>query len=94
MRRKHIHNYLKRCRKECGLSQKEVARILGLESSSMISRWEKGVSLPETLNALKMAAIYQTTVDYVFEDLRLNIQDELSERTAAVLHMSGRRQHV
>ena len=80
-KRKRIHNYLKRCRRERGLTQQEVARILGLESSSMISRWEKGICLPETLNALRMAILYDTTVDYVYEDLRLELQDKLSLRT-------------
>lgn len=85
MRRRRIHNYLKRCRKERGLTQKEVARILGLESTSMISRWEKGVCLADTLNALKIAALYQTTVDYVYEDLRSDVLDELSERADLLL---------
>lgn len=85
MRRKRIHNYLKRCRKEKGLTQGEVAFILGLESSSMISRWEKGVSLPETLNALKMAAIYDTTVDFLYEDARLDMLDGLSKRAHALI---------
>ena len=85
MRHKRIHNYLRRCRKEKGLTQKEVAYILGLESSSMISRWEKGVSLPETLNALKMAALYQTTVDFVYEDLRYAVQDEFSKRAKSII---------
>ena len=84
MKRRRIHNYLRRCRKARGLTQTEVAYILGLESSSMISRWEKGVSLPETLNALKIAAIYDTTVDFLYEDIRLALLDELSPRTDAV----------
>lgn len=55
----------------------------------MISRWEKGITLPETLNALRMAALYQTTVDYVYEDLRLDMLDELSKRAGAVLEKVG-----
>ncbi len=89
MRHKRIHNYLKRCRKQHGLTQRQVADIMGLESSSMISRWEKGLSLPETHNALKMAAIYKTTVDFVYQDLRLDMQDELSERIEAVTKTRG-----
>lgn len=79
-KRKRIHNYLRRCRKEKGLTQGDVAYILGLQSASLVSRWEKGFSLPETLNALKMAAIYDTTVDYLYEDVRLDMQDELNAR--------------
>lgn len=89
MRRKRIHNYLKRCRREKGLTQAEVAYILGLQSGSIVSRWEKGVSLPETLNALKMAAIYDTTVDYLYEDARLDMLDEMSRRAGTLLKIGA-----
>lgn len=89
MRRKRINNYLRRCRKARGLTQKEVADILGLESSAMISRWEKGVSLPETHNAIRLSVIYQTTVDFIFEELRYAIRDKLSQRVNAVLKAKG-----
>jgi transcriptional regulator with XRE-family HTH domain len=73
------HNNLRRFRREKGLSQKQVARILGLKSSAMISRWEKGLVMPETLNALKMAALYHSSVDVIFGDLRLALANELAE---------------
>lgn len=85
MRRRRVHNYLRRCRKAQGLTQKDVAAILGLESSAMISRWEKGVCIPETVNLLRMAVIYQTTVDFVYEDLRLALTGELAPKMRRVL---------
>lgn len=85
MRRRRIHNYLRRCRKAQGLTQRDVAAILGLESSAMISRWEKGACIPETVNLFKMAVIYQTTVDFVYEDLRLALSDELAPKMRTVL---------
>lgn len=51
----------------------------------MISRWEKGVSVPETHNALKMAVLYHTTVDHIFEGLRCSLEIELSDRANAVV---------
>jgi transcriptional regulator with XRE-family HTH domain len=88
---KRIHNYLRRCRKQRGLKQKDVADILGLVSASMISRWEKGLSLPETHNALRMAALYHTTVDFIYQDLRLDMQDELDARLDALKTRGGGR---
>lgn len=85
MRRKRNHNYLRRCRKARGFTQKEVAWILGLESSSMISRWEKGVSLPETINAIKICVIYETTIDFIFQELRDDLVEQMAERLDAVL---------
>ena len=85
MRRKRIHNYLRRCRKAQGFTQKEVAWILRLRSSSMISRWEKGISIPETINALKLAALYNTTVDCVYEDVRNDAWDKFAPRAERVV---------
>lgn len=89
MRRKRNHNYLRRCRKARGFTQKEVAWILGLESSSMISRWEKGVSLPETINAIKICIIYETTVDFVFQELRDAVVEQVAKRLNSVLQTKG-----
>lgn len=55
----------------------------------MISRWEKGVSVPETHNALKMAVLYHTTVDHIFEGLRYALAGELSERAKGALDTEG-----
>ena len=64
-----INNCLRKYRKVRGLKQKDVAKILGFKSTSMISRWENGVSLPSTQNLLKMAVLYRTIVDALFIDL-------------------------
>jgi transcriptional regulator with XRE-family HTH domain len=77
---KNIPNCLRKYRKERGLKQKEVAEILGLKSISMISRWEKGICLPETLNLFKLAIIYRTMVDALFIDLMKSLKDELHKR--------------
>jgi transcriptional regulator with XRE-family HTH domain len=77
---KNIPNCLRKYRKERGLKQKEVAEILGLKSTSMISRWEKGICLPETLNLFKLAIIYRTMVDALFIDLIKSLKDELHKR--------------
>ena len=85
MQQRRYHNYLRRFRRERCLTQKEVARILGLHNSAMVSRWEKGSVLPETLNALKMAALYRTSVDVIYSDLRLSVIDDLLQMEKVVL---------
>lgn len=74
---RHMPNSLRRYRRIRGLKQKEVAKILGLQSASIISRWEKGQSMPNTLNAFKLALIYRTMVDALFIDLSRSLKDEL-----------------
>jgi len=75
--RKPVVNSLRRYRKARGLQQKEVARILGLKSTSLISRWENGLCLPKPLNMFKLAVLYRTMVDALFIDLRTLLKDEI-----------------
>lgn len=68
-----------------GLKQKDVANILGLKGTSMISRWEKGVCLPELLNSLKLALLYRTMIDALYIDLVREMREELRSREEEVL---------
>ena len=76
-----------------GLTQTDVAKILGLKSTSPISRWEHGVRLPETISALKLSILYDASVDDIYEDLRLDLVDELSPRTDRVLQRDAVRRY-
>ena len=82
---KTIPNCLRRYRRARGLKQKEVARILGLKSASMISRWEKGVCIPSTLNLFKLATLYRTMVDALFIDMLRALRNDIHKREEKVL---------
>ncbi|MEM2991374.1 MAG: helix-turn-helix transcriptional regulator [Halobacteria archaeon] len=82
---KGFPNHLRRYRKARGLKQKDVAKILGFKSASMISRWEKGVCLPNTLNLLKLAALYRTMADALYVDLLRTIKGDLRQKEERVL---------
>ena len=82
---KNIPNCLRKYRRARGLKQKEVAEILGLKSTSMISRWEKGICLPSPLIILKLALVYRTLVDALFIDLVRFLKEELLKREEEVL---------
>ena len=77
---KRIPNNLRKYRKAIGLKQKDVAKILGLKSTSMISRWEKGVCLPSLPNAFKLAGLYCVLVDALFFPLIRNIKRKIMVR--------------
>lgn len=79
------NNCLRKYRKVRGLKQKDVAKILGLKGTSMISRWEKGVCLPELLNSLKLALLYRTMIDALYIDLVREMREELRLREEEVL---------
>jgi len=74
---KRIPNSLRKYRRARGLKQKEVAKILGLKSSCMISRWERGHYLPQSVNIFKLAVLYRTMADALFIDLRKLLQEDI-----------------
>ena len=82
---KGIPNCLRRYRKARGLKQREVAEILGLKSGSIVSRWERGVCLPSSLNVFKLALIYRPMVDALFIDLRRELREDLRRKEGEVL---------
>ncbi|MBE7089476.1 MAG: helix-turn-helix transcriptional regulator [Clostridiales bacterium] len=51
----------KQCRKEINLSQKEVAKKLGICQSN-ISDWENDISRPEYEKLIQLAEIYNVTL--------------------------------
>ena len=73
----HIPNCLRRHRKARSLSQRDVARFLGLKSASGISRWERGVCLPSTMNVFKLAAVYRVMADALYINLLRPIREEI-----------------
>ena len=77
---KNIPNCLRKYRKARGLNQKDVAKVLGLKSASLISRWEKGICLPSPINLFRLAALYRTLVDALFIDLLRLLKQELIDK--------------
>lgn len=64
-----IQNRLRICRKARGLTQKAVAKIMGLTSPTQISRWERGERLPNLIQALRFSALFRRFVNDIFYDL-------------------------
>lgn len=56
---------LKQIRKEKGLTQAEVAAYVGLKSSTTYSSWEQGVSQPDLAKVVKLANLFDVSVDYL-----------------------------
>jgi len=83
--KKRIPNLLRRYRKARGLTQKQTARILGIGSTSMISRWEKGISLPSTINIFKLALLYRTMADTMFPNLTQILREIILKREEEIL---------
>jgi Predicted transcriptional regulator with C-terminal CBS domains len=76
MERSRIPNSLKKYRRLAGYSQKEVSRVLGLQQSSCISRWEKGFSLPGTEYLFRLSFLYKTVPNHLYQDVCKTWKDE------------------
>lgn len=63
--RTKVMNILIECRKEKGISQKELAKIIGLKETTVAS-WEQGKSLPSIDMLHRLAKYYQKTMDYMY----------------------------
>jgi transcriptional regulator with XRE-family HTH domain len=76
---KRIPNVLRKYRRASGLKQLDVAQILGMKSSSRISRWENGEGIPSVVNVFKLAILYRVMVDSLFIDLIRYLRHEIHE---------------
>ena len=84
-----LENYLKAYRRKSGLTQREVAFLLGWKNSAQLSRYEKRHTLPPLRTALAYEAIFKIPVAELFAGIRNSVdQDVLSriDKLAAGLH--------
>jgi transcriptional regulator with XRE-family HTH domain len=51
----HLSQAIRRARRQAGLSQVELAELLGVRQSS-VSQWERGSTKPSTVHLLTLAA--------------------------------------
>lgn len=73
---KKIPNLLLKHRKISGLSQKKVARVLGVQPG-MLCKWEKGICIPNLVIVFKLAILYRTMADSLFMDLIHYLRKEM-----------------
>ena len=57
-----MENKIKALRQKAGMTQEKVAECMGV-SRQAVAKWEAGESAPSTRNLLKLAEIFDTTVD-------------------------------
>lgn len=56
---------IERLRANKGISQLELAKMLGYKSDSTISKWENGASIPTGTKIVKLAQVLGTSTDYI-----------------------------
>lgn len=58
---------LAKLRKDSNYTQEQLADILGVSRQS-ISKWESGLSIPETEKLIKLGELYNCSMDYLLKD--------------------------
>jgi len=61
-----IEERIQELRKGKGLSQEQLAEILGV-SRQAVSKWEGGQSLPEIEKLIAMSELFEVTIDYILK---------------------------
>lgn len=79
MARHRLPNYLRMYRKRAGLTQAEVAFLLGAHEGANISRYERNTRIPGLETALRYCAIFREPIT----ELLAGIYDEIEQETVA-----------
>ena len=86
MRPRRLPNYLRTHRKHSGLSQDEVAFLLGCGNGAKVSRYEKRHRLPPLETALACEAVFGVPVSELFAGVREDIGKNIEKRRAELKH--------
>src|SRR3989442_840206 len=79
-----LENYLRTYRKRSGLSQREVAFLVGCRNGAQVSRYEKRRRLPPLRTALACEAAFGVPVSELFAGLREAAGKAVGERLLAL----------
>jgi transcriptional regulator with XRE-family HTH domain len=90
-----LANYLRTYRKHAGLSQNEVAFLLGGESGTKVSRYEQSARLPSLETALAYEAMFGIPPRELFAGIFVKVETATMQRAetlATKLHASPNRE--
>ena len=76
-----LQNYLRTYRKRSGLTQTEVAFLLGSDDGMKVSRYERRVQRPTLETALAYEAIFRIPAKKLFAGLYQKVKKETMSRT-------------
>jgi transcriptional regulator with XRE-family HTH domain len=77
MKHQGANNYLKAYRKKSGLSQREIANLLGYRNKAQVSRHERAASVPSLTAALAYEVIFSVPVAALFATLHDSVKQDI-----------------
>ena len=75
-----LDNYLRSHRKQSGLTQEDVAFLLGCENAALVSRYEKRRRLPPLETALACEAVFGVPIAELFAGVRQRALRDVEKR--------------
>jgi len=89
---KALENYLRMYRKRAGLTQSELAYLLGVQSSGKISRYERFARRPTLETALAFEVILGVPIRDLFEGVNEDVEHEVKKRARRLRRRLAQRQ--
>jgi DNA-binding XRE family transcriptional regulator len=88
MAQKEPASYLRTHRKKSGLTQRELAQVLGYSNEALVSRHERGMNVPPLPIALAYEALFQVPVSELFpavhQEAAKNVETRLANLESAL----------
>ena len=79
-----IQCYLRTCRRTSGLTQQELAFLLGLASRSTVSRYERTGEIPSARLLIACEVVFRRHASELFPDLYERVNEEVVRRGNAL----------
>lgn len=79
-----LEYYLRACRRRSGLSQSEVAYLLGSKTKNQVSRYERRQCAPPLRAVLALEALFGAPASEIFAGTRETVRKELKSRARAL----------
>jgi transcriptional regulator with XRE-family HTH domain len=86
-------NALVHYRKRMKFSQKQVAALLGLRSTAILSHYEKGTAVPSLRRAVALEAIYRVPIAFLFPNLCEQLRSEIREKEDRIYKSKQHHKH-
>src|SRR4051812_18817059 len=80
-----LPNYIRHHRKRLGLSQDDVAFLLGWSGSAQTSRYEHFCRIPTLRTALALSVIFQAPIHELFSGEKHEVEDAVSKRAQVMV---------
>lgn len=80
MKRHTTTNYLKVHRKKSGLSQREIAGLIGYRDPGQISRHERSESVPSLRAAIYYEVVFRAPLSTIFVGMHADIRQEIETK--------------